>query len=214
MFSFFIDHRRYGSVIIIFLTFCLISSAEGKLIQRCRDKISIALVNFNFLQVLIQCSSFNSFPKNFLGHLVLKAINQVCTFVSVHNVPHLGLTVVAFVLSCICIIGMNLNRQIFLCIDEFHQYRQFSVFHLCTKIFRVSTQHLCQRLSLIDSIRHITGTIRMYRAFPCLRQRGQIDLLSVFFPESGATPQIVLSSRNQFHDFHSHHPFVLTPWGI
>ena len=32
-----------------------------------RDKISIALVNFNFLQVLIQCSSFNSFPKNFLG---------------------------------------------------------------------------------------------------------------------------------------------------
>ena len=40
-----------------------------------RDKISIALVNFNFLQVLIQCSSFNSFPKYFLGHLVLKTVD-------------------------------------------------------------------------------------------------------------------------------------------
>ena len=138
----------------------------------------------------------------------------MCAFVSIHDIPHLGLTVVAFVLPCICIIGMNLNRQILLGINEFHQYRQFSVFHLCAKIFWVSTQHLRQRLSLIDSIRHIAGAIRMYRAFPCLRQRGQIDLLSVFFSESGAAPQVVLASRNQFHDFHSHHPLVLTPWGI
>ena len=41
----------------------------------CRNKVGIALVNLNFLQMLIQRSSFNSFPKYFLGHLVLKTVN-------------------------------------------------------------------------------------------------------------------------------------------
>ena len=40
MLTFFINHRTYRSIIIVFFCFCFISSAKGKLILRCRNKIS------------------------------------------------------------------------------------------------------------------------------------------------------------------------------
>ena len=103
--------------------------------RSCRNKICVAFMNSNLLQMLVQCSGLNRLSKDFLSCLMLKAVYKTCTLISINDIPHLGLAIVTFVFSCIFIIGMNLNRQVLFGIDEFHQYRQFSIFYFCSDVF-------------------------------------------------------------------------------
>ena len=101
------------------------------------DKVDIALVDFNLLQVSFQRSRLHGFSQNFFRHLMLEAVNQVGPFFGVDDKPHLRLAIVTFVLICVHIIRVNLNGKILLCIDELHQYWKLTVLHLCSQILRV-----------------------------------------------------------------------------
>ena len=149
-----------------FLNFSNQDTLPDAMYRSCRNKICIALVNWNLLQMLVQCSGINRFSEDFLCYLMLKAVYKTCTLISINDIPHFGLTIVSFMLSCILITRMNLNGQVFLGIDELNQNWKFTIFYLCTEIFRMRFQYFSQCFSFICTICHIAGTVPMNRTLP------------------------------------------------
>ena len=58
------------------------------------------------------------FGELLLCDLVLEAVEKLRTLVAVHDVPHLGLAVLALDPLCVVVIGVYLHREVILGVDE------------------------------------------------------------------------------------------------
>ena len=157
-----------------------------------RDEAQIAFMNRYFLQMLIESSCFYSHSQLFFGNLVSKTVDETCTFFRIDDVPHLRFSVLMLVFSCICIIRMYLDRQIFLCIYKLHQNRQLTIFYFCPKILRMELQYISKRLSFELAAWYNARTIRMDGAFPRFRKRCEINFFTILIPETCSAPEIIL----------------------
>ena len=73
------------------------------------DKEDIAIVDVYIVQNLVKGVVRYSAAEFILGDTAVKAIDKLSAFFAIHNIPHLGLAVVALVLSGVIIARMNLN---------------------------------------------------------------------------------------------------------
>ena len=74
------------------------------------DKKHIPFMNFNLVQNFQKGLILNSLLKLRLGNFTGKSIIQAGTFLAVHDIPHLRLAILTFILHGILIIRMYLDR--------------------------------------------------------------------------------------------------------
>ena len=114
---------------------------------------------------------------------MIKTIHKFCIFSRIQNIPHFCFAKeFPLLVSCIFIIRVHLHRKILLRINKLDQNRKFT----CLKIritprmfsdkFRKTSQKFCKFHSLKLTTCNNTWSIRMCRAFPCLRQRLHINI--------------------------------------
>lgn len=87
----------------------------------------------------------------FFGYLLAEAGIETCTRLGIDDVPHLGLTQLAMSCSSQFVVGMNLNAEIALGIDELDEERELTsiTFEIGTSDneIAISLDHLNQRLT-------------------------------------------------------------------
>ena len=165
----------------------------------CLDIKDVVLFYGNFLKIFFHRPLLQTLPKRFLIYVMIKTVYEPGVLRSVHHIPHLCLPQrTVLMLTGIIIVRVHLHRQILPGVDKLDQDRQFSVrMRMGAQIFRMLLQHLCQKLSRMFPAGRQAGTVRMRGAFPCLRQRFQIDPFREIIIEPAAAPQIVLPGRFQ-----------------
>ena len=135
--------------------------------------------------------------KFLLCDLPLESIVQKCVLSGIHHVPHLGLSVLAFIFQGITVVRMDLDGQVVPCIDEFCQdgeipeppaVRSQYLPSLSADIFR-------KRLPGICSISDNRRAVRMAGQLPRLRQHFPFIFFSIFLDQPAAAPEVILAAR-------------------
>ena len=87
-------------------------------------KENIALMHRDIVCHFKQSIVLDTVCEFLAGYLMLKAVEQLCAFLAVNDIPHLGLAVFALDAQCILVVRVNLNGEIVLCVDEFYEDRE------------------------------------------------------------------------------------------
>ncbi len=108
-------------------------------------------------------------------YVVLESGIQITSRLGIDDIPHLGLAEFVVYALCHLIVRMNLNAQVFLCIDEFYEQRHFVAVFFGHGIAQNLGRHLFddvrQFLSFVNSVADYARTA-WYRAdFPTFANR-------------------------------------------
>ena len=157
----------------------------------------IVLFDGYLLQIFFQLAVFYGAADGFLVRLMVQTVNQTRFGRRVEDIPHLRFSeLTVFMRGGVFVIRMNLNGQILLRVDQFDQYRKFS---LCARMraqkFRMPLKHLRQRHSLECAADNGARPVGMRGTFPCFRQRRHRNVFPEIVIQPLAAPQIVLSDR-------------------
>ena len=153
-------------------------------------------MNFNLVQNFQKGLILNSLLKLLLGNFTGKSIIQAGTFLAVHDIPHLRLAILTFILHGILIIRMYLDRQIILRINKFDQQRKLAVMAAVStgNLLSLHEDILAECFSGIFSVCHIAGSVRVAAKLPGLCKLVAVIFFSKFCHQSCAAPQIILAA--------------------
>ena len=83
------------------------------------DEENIALLDLDSVAYAHHLVALSGFFEFFNRNIAVESEDKLCVGLTIKNVPCFGLAVFAFNAHCIFVIGMNLNRKISLCVNEF-----------------------------------------------------------------------------------------------
>ena len=110
------------------------------------------------------------------GNLFFQSVVEMCALVRLQDIPHLGLAMLFSQFVCCLFIGMHLNRQVALGVDELDEQRELiaeaAVIVGSQKALALLAHQLVERLALVLALAHHGLAARHAREFPTLAYLG------------------------------------------
>ena len=161
------------------------------------NKEHIALFDGHRVENLEKGILLDSAGKLLAGYFLLKPIVEESSLLRVEDIPHLCFAVLTFVLQGKTVAGMDLDRQVVLCVDEFGQDGKLAESSaVCAEhLHALSVQVFLQRFSGVWTVHDHRRSVRMAGQFPRLRQDLSVKLHVVLFCQSVTAPKIIFACR-------------------
>ena len=140
-------------------------------------KVNLILLNRNSAKKIRQRFVPDGFFHFFPACISRKAIDYFAAGCRVENIPHFRFTQRS-VLICrsICIVRMNLNGKVILCIDQFDQNRKFTaVIRIASKHLGIFFQYFRKSFPPENSTSDQGHACRVRRTFPGFRKGRHVD---------------------------------------
>ncbi len=143
--------------------------------------------------------------------LLLETVDDLRPRLSIEDVPHLHLAVLALVLEGVAVVGMHLHREIVVRVDELDQKREIRIARTVRaerSVRPFARDVRFQRQTRIRAVLDDALILLVARKLPALRDLRERRLSAVLRLEARAAPEVVLERRSKLHRvYHSIHPF-------